>query len=621
MNLSVVRHSVEYLYKICVAGSAHPEQVPYYPQKTAVMPEDTAPALPWKWAPETVGIPSETMDRLLHDLEGMPGVHLHNVLVERDRRLIVAASAPGYSPRIPSLTHSMAKTITSFAVGLLIGDGKLHLGDKLVDIFRDELPTMVAARMKEVTVRHLLTMTAGVTDVAEAASVTVEHWKRAFLSERPAFEPGTDFFYNSMNSYMLAAAVEKVSGRHVEDILAERVFRPLGITQYIIERSPEGIAKGGWGMYITPVDLMKLGRMIADGGVYEGRQILPADYVAEATTAQVRVRDAYGPYDYGYHMWVAKDGSATLFNGMLGQNLWCGKNGVIALYTSGNNEFFGDAATLAKMVETLGEDYPNKALFPSPAAVRTLRRTEQNFFCHRTGVPARGRHEDLFSPGDAGEIPDAVRTVAGVFRTERNNMGLMPFVWRLIQNSHTPGIDSVAVEAGEREGVLTVTEGERSYRLPFACGAYRYTTIRYGEEPYIVGTLCQLTENEDGDIVLRFHLVFPELPNSRRIAIHCLGEGQAAILLSETPGIPMFGAVLGALISNEGGKNGFFTVLRRHLADRAIRERMLHCMEPVLYATANGGERRGGLLTAAASVRDRIGKIASGAAGKKQRDK
>lgn len=140
MNLSVVRHSVEYLYKICVAGSAHPEQVPYYPQKTAVMPEDTAPALPRKWAPETVGIPSETMDRLLHDLEGMPGVHLHNVLVERDHRLIVAASAPGYSPRIPSLTHSMAKTITSFAVGLLIGDGKLHLGDKLVDISATNSP-------------------------------------------------------------------------------------------------------------------------------------------------------------------------------------------------------------------------------------------------------------------------------------------------------------------------------------------------------------------------------------------------------------------------------------------------------------------------------------------------
>lgn len=621
MNLSVMRHAAEYLYKVCVAESAHPEQVPYYPQKTAVMPADAAPALPRRWAPESVGIRSAAMDKLLHDLEGMPGVHLHNVLVERGGRLIVAASAPGYSPRIPTLTHSMAKTITSFAVGLMIGDGRLHLGDKLVDIFRDELPTSVSPRMKRLTLRHLLTMSAGVTDVNEAASVTITDWRRAFLAANPAFEPGTDFFYNSMNSYMLAAAVEKVSGRHLEDILAERVFAPLGITQYLIERAPDGVAKGGWGMYIAPIDLMKFGRMIADGGVWRGKQILPADYVAEATTAQMQVRDILGPYNYGYHMWVAKDGSACLFNGMMGQNMWCGKNGVVALYTSGNSEFFCDAPTLSRIVDAVGGAFPDRVLLPSPSALRTLRRTEANFFCARCGVTPCGRHEDLFAPGKGEEIPDAARTVAGVYRVERNNMSFMPFVWRMIQNSHTPGIVSVGVETEGEDMVLAVTEGEKVYRLPCGYGAYRYTTVMYGEEPYLVGTLCTLAPDEDGETVLRFSLVFPELPNSRRIRIHCVGDGQAVVSLSEAPGISLIGVMLTAFINNAGGRPNIYAPLRRHIGDRVVRTRVLHCMEPVLYATSGEGETHGGILKAAADVRERLGKLASKAAtARKQRD-
>lgn len=624
MNLTVMRHSVDYLYKTCVAGSAHPEQIPYYPQKGAVMPPEAAPEMPRLYTPETVGISSRTMDALLHTLEGQPGTHLHHLLVERGGRLIVAASAPGYSPRIPTLTHSMAKSITSFAVGLLIGDGKLHLTDRLVDIFRDELPTSVSPRMKRMTLRHLLTMSAGVTDINEAASVTIADWKRAFLSSRPAFEPGTDFFYNSMNSYMLAAAVEKIGGRHLEDILAERVFTPLGITQYLIERAPDGVAKGGWGMYFAPIDLMKFGRMIADGGVWRGKQILPADYVAEATTAQMHVRDVFGAYDYGYHLWVAKDGSACLFNGMMGQNMWCGKNGVVALYTSGNSEFFCDAATLAEITAAVGEDFPTRSLLPSPSSVRALRRTEQNFFCARSGVTPRGRHEDLFSPGKAEEIPDAVRTAAGVFRVERNNMSFMPFVWRMIQNSHTPGIVSVGFAAEGEEMTLTVTEGETVYRLPCGYGTYRYATVMYKEEPYFVGTLCTLAPDEDGETVLRFSLVFPELPNSRRIKIHCVGNGQAVVSLSEAPGISLIGVMLTAFVNNAGGRPNIYAPLRRHIGDRVVRDRVLHCMEPVLYATSGEEEKAAGRppRLAGGILRERLGKLTTRAMRRRRdRDK
>ena len=75
MNLTVMRHSVDYLYKTCVAGSAHPEQIPYYPQKGAVMPPEAAPEMPRLYAPETAGISSRIMDALLHTLDCEELVH------------------------------------------------------------------------------------------------------------------------------------------------------------------------------------------------------------------------------------------------------------------------------------------------------------------------------------------------------------------------------------------------------------------------------------------------------------------------------------------------------------------------------------------------------------------
>ena len=168
---------------------------------------------------------------------------------------------------------------------------------------------------------------------------------------------------------------------------------------------------------------------------------------------------------------------------------------------------------------------------------------------------------------------------------------------------------------------LTVTEGDTVYRLPCGYGTYRYATVRYGEEPYFVGALCTLAPDEDGETVLRFSLVFPELPNSRRIKIHCVGNGEAVVSLSEAPGISLIGVMLTAFVNNAGGRLNIYAPMRRHIGDRIVRDRVLHCMEPVLYATSGAPERRGALPTAAANVRERIGKITTKAgAGKKRRD-
>ena len=583
MNLTAARRSVDYLVKLCLKESGSPEQIPFYPQKTRIPAPEEMPAMPKKQSPERAGVSSARLETLLRDLEEDLRTHLHNLLIYRWGRLILSASAPGYSPRVPSVTHSLAKSVTSLAVACLVGDGALSLSDRLVDIFRDELPPIVSRRMKRVTVRHLLTMTAGVIGVSETAAVTLEDWKRAFLSETPAYEPGSRFFYNSINSYMLSAVVEKVGGQPLEEVLKARIFTPLGITCYEIEKCPKGIAKGGWGMYLSPVDLGKLGLLLQAGGVWKGKQILPADYLREATTAQVAVDEKYGDYDYGYHLWIARDGSSFLMNGMLGQNVLIGReNGLVSVSTCGNDEFYQQSSTLRLIAAALKEPFPD-TLLPSPAARRHLRRAEENFFCRRSGIPETGHHEDLFSPGVETPPPPEVGRLLGTYLPEKNNVGLLPLAWRIMQNNHAPGITRISLAREENTLVLTVTEGDESRRIPCGYDAYRYTTLTYREEPYLLGARCMMTENEDSVRLLRIDFVFPELPNARRLKIYLTGEPEIPFAFSEIPGMDLVPSILNSLIAN-AVKSGVYVLAQKHLSDALIRYRIRHCMEPILYA-------------------------------------
>ena len=181
-------------------------------------------------------------------------------------------------------------------LSILIDRGQVSLDSRLVDLLPEDCPPRPSARMKTITLRHLLTMTAGVTDVGEGAAVTVEDWKKTFLSSSVATQPGKRFFYNSMNTYMLSAVIERVSGMTLEDFLRENLLHPMGIRTFFCEKSPEGIGKGGWGMFLAPPDMAKLGQLLLQGGQWEGRQLLPRDFLVEATKSQVVTGEGGSPW-------------------------------------------------------------------------------------------------------------------------------------------------------------------------------------------------------------------------------------------------------------------------------------------------------------------------------------
>ena len=101
------------------------------------------------------------------------------------------------------------------------------------------------------------------------------------------YEPGTCYCYNSLGTYVLSAAVQKVTGQKIVDYLDSRLWQPLGIEKPKWQESPAGINTGGWGLYLHTEDLAKMGLCILNGGKFGKKQVIPAEWVAEMSANQV----------------------------------------------------------------------------------------------------------------------------------------------------------------------------------------------------------------------------------------------------------------------------------------------------------------------------------------------
>lgn len=270
---------------------------------------------------ETPAAVATAMDNYFKGVEAAQQ-DLHSIMVVQHGNVIYQRWLSEGEQNKPHILNSVSKTFTSAAVGLAIAEGKIKLTDKLVSFFPDKLPAEQSDNLKAITIRDLLTMNCGHdTDPTRIVRNTDgEEWVTAFLAYPVEHQPGTFYCYNSLGTYMLSAIVQQVTGEKVVDYLYPRLFEPLNIDKPEWQESPQGINTGGWGLYLKTEDLAKMGQLILQGGKWNGKQVLPADYVAEMQKAQVPcVPAGVKPQDaaamgltkensdwlqgYGYQMW------------------------------------------------------------------------------------------------------------------------------------------------------------------------------------------------------------------------------------------------------------------------------------------------------------------------------
>ena len=205
---------------------------------------------------------------------------------------------------------SLSKSFTSTAVGLAVAEGKLSVDDLVLKFFPEETPEKPADKLKLMRVRDLLTMSTG-HDV-EVKFTTNAPWVQTFLAHPVPHKPGTHFQYNTPGTHMLSAIVRKVTGETVLDYLRPRLFEPLGIENPQWGASPQGNTIGGYGLYIRTEDIAKFGQLYLQKGKWNGKQLLPAAWVEQATSKQVsNGSDPSKDWDqgYGFQFWRCRYGA------------------------------------------------------------------------------------------------------------------------------------------------------------------------------------------------------------------------------------------------------------------------------------------------------------------------
>lgn len=210
---------------------------------------------------------------------------LHSVMVLQHGKVLEEKQI---APDTAHIMNSVSKTFTATAVGFAIEEGKLHLEDRIVELFPESVPENVQERVKQITIRHLLTMNSGhAVDPTYAVRQGDGDWIKAFMEWPVEYEPGTCYCYNSLGTYLLSAAVQAVTGQKIVDYLDSRLWKPLGIAKPFWQESPGGINTGGWGLYLHTEDLARMGLTLLGGGVFQGKQVIPASWVAEMGRYQV----------------------------------------------------------------------------------------------------------------------------------------------------------------------------------------------------------------------------------------------------------------------------------------------------------------------------------------------
>src|SRR6185369_5011998 len=215
--------------------------------------------------------------------------------------------------------YSLSKSFTSTAVGLAAAEGKLSIDDEVLKFFPDDAPTNASNNLKAMRVRDLLTMSSGHQDEPSSSPDVIS--PKSFLAQAVPHPPGTHFKYNTAATFMQSAIVQKVSGQTVLEFLRPRLFEPLGIEHPIWDANFQGISLGGYGLRVRTEDIAKLGQLYLQKGSWNGKQLLPADWVSMATAKQTS--NGSNPKSdwnqgYGFQFWRCRH-NAYRGDGAFGQ--------------------------------------------------------------------------------------------------------------------------------------------------------------------------------------------------------------------------------------------------------------------------------------------------------------
>lgn len=251
-------------------------------------------------------------------IEGIAIADRENVLLEHH-----------FTPDLERNIYSHTKSYMATAVGIAIEEGLMTLDDKLTDYFPECVPENADPRLFKITLRHLLTMSSGfglplLMNVDRRSGTGFPDYISYMMRLPFMYEPGERFDYSTADSILAGRMVAKATGENLGVYLYRKVFSKLNQGWPQWENDPQGHPIGGGGMYMKLTDMMKLGQVYLNDGMWKNERIVSADWVKEATRVQISTAPDGIEADiwrcgYGYQFWMSPYPNAYRADGAFGQ--------------------------------------------------------------------------------------------------------------------------------------------------------------------------------------------------------------------------------------------------------------------------------------------------------------
>lgn len=586
-----------------ILGKTGGTRVDYFPQKPDFPFDAVYEQAFLRATPESQGISSDLFAALLRELDASKDTEMHHFMALRHGKVICECNFAPYPKGMWHITHSMCKSITGMAIGMLIEEEKLKLDENIYDIFPDHINAFSKIFRPVITVENLLTMTSGVT-FNESGIVSGNDWLGSFLNASVNGKPGTEFQYNSLNTYVLSAIVTKRTGETLTEYLTPRLFDPLGITKYYWETCPKGITKGGWGLFLCAEDMAKLGQLYLQRGKWNGQQLV-SEYWIEISTAR-HLKTQNDTYGYGYQLWMEQRPGSFEYNGMLGQNVIIYPDMDMVLVTNaGNKEMFQDCVMLNIIRKYFPVNYHPADVLPenplSHSLLKWLCGELENGENNNRSTSLRGgwkrnvvfrrKHSDkkysyrisaaVDRPSDHHSF---MRAVSGrTYVMEQQNIGIASLFVQVFHNNMTDGISEISFTYDAGNFYVSFTEGEVIHKLPVGFGKAADGCVDLHGEHYLVATLGEFARDENDIPVLKLEITFIEECVKRKAHIFFHEDDEIEIRWNETPGKKMILAGLSSITEELSGNFLYNSLLGDHNITTELLHRLMEqTIEPVV---------------------------------------
>ena len=295
--------------------------------------------------PEEQGIDSALILQMFQEIQDK-NIDIHGFLLVHNGYLVTEAYFDPYTQNMKQPVYSVAKSVTSMLTGIAMHEGYIKgVDQKVLDFFPAIAKNVTDENVRDLTLKHLLTMSAGYNTTTippaellsqkDASFDTVEH----ILTYDSILEkPGTTFFYDSGLPHLLSAIIQETTGISTLEYAQENLFGPLGITGVTWETDPRGIPLGNTGLMLSPRDMAKLGYLYLNHGQWNGEQIVPAKWVDQSTAKHIETKGLMNEAEddgYGYFWWIDSYGGYSA-HGFGGQYIFVVPDlKLVAVFTSG----------------------------------------------------------------------------------------------------------------------------------------------------------------------------------------------------------------------------------------------------------------------------------------------